>query len=48
MDNRELKNILDENLKKIVDLWRSLWHTSKKRRIKKFNEKNRRFFLLVW
>ena len=24
MDNRELKNILDENLKKIVDLWRSL------------------------
>lgn len=42
MEIKELKNKVEANLDIINNLWRSLWHSNKKRRSKKIRKKDRR------
>ena len=46
METRELKNKIDTNLEAINNLWRSLWHPNKKRKITRKWKKSRRTKLL--
>ena len=50
MDNKELKNILEENLNILDNLWRLLWHSQEKKRSYWINQSNttRKFLEWLW
>jgi hypothetical protein len=48
MDIKELRRILEKNLEIINNIWRSLWHTNKRKWNKIVTKRNRKRKLLDW